>query len=187
MSGERISKNLQALVLEDERRRHKNAGSSEAAAKLSCGDPSFDRPDAPRWLLLSSETDGECGQVCGCKEMTAVYRENRGRHGDRRIAAGLRDRNFPLDHKAVRRLMKKLGLVCGDRGNIVLARKNRAKSRRICRIGAFVPEMGRRRDSVQLVWGEALFISRPRSAQQRSGQLYHFGPSRAEYGRLRAG
>ena len=42
------------------------------------------------------------------KEMTAVYRENRGRHGDRRIAAGLRDRNFPLDHKAVRRLMKKL-------------------------------------------------------------------------------
>lgn len=65
------------------------------------------------------------------KEMTAVYRENRGRHGDRRIAAGLRDRNFPLDHKAVRRLMKKLGLVCGDRGNIVLARKkreNRAKS-----------------------------------------------------------
>ena len=103
------------------------------------------------------------------KEMTAVYRENRGRHGDRRIAAGLRDCNFPLDHKAVRRLMKKLGLVCGDRGNIVLARKNRAKSRRICRIGASVPEMGRRRDRVQLVWGEALFISRPRSAQQRSG------------------
>ena len=121
------------------------------------------------------------------KEMTAVYRENRGRHGDRRIAAGLRDRNFPLDHKAVRRLMKKLGLLCGDRGNIVLARKNRAKSRRICRIGASVPEMGHRRDRVQLVWGEALFISRPRSAQQRSGQLYHFGPSRAEYGRLRAG
>ena len=50
-------KNLQALVLEDERHRHKNAGSSEAKAKTFPGNPSLDRSTAPRNLLLSSETN----------------------------------------------------------------------------------------------------------------------------------
>ena len=32
------------------------------------------------------------------EELAAIYRENRGRYGDRRIAAGLRSRNVPLNH-----------------------------------------------------------------------------------------
>ena len=46
------------------------------------------------------------------KEITAIYHENRGRYGYRRITAELRNRNLPLNHKTVQRLMKELGLVC---------------------------------------------------------------------------
>ena len=46
------------------------------------------------------------------EEITAIYHENRGRYGYRRITAELRNRNLPLNHKTVRRLMKELGLVC---------------------------------------------------------------------------
>ena len=44
--------------------------------------------------------------------ITAIYHENRGRYGYRRITAELRKRNLPLNHKTVQRLMKELGLVC---------------------------------------------------------------------------
>ena len=56
-------KNLQALVLEDERRRHKNAGSSEAEAKTFLDDSSFNRSTAPCNLLLSFEADAEGRQI----------------------------------------------------------------------------------------------------------------------------
>ena len=45
-------------------------------------------------------------------EITAIYHENKGRYGYRRITAELHNRNFPLNHKTVQRLMKELGLVC---------------------------------------------------------------------------
>ena len=46
------------------------------------------------------------------EEITTIYHENRGRYGYRRITAELRNRNLPLNHKTVQRLMKELGLVC---------------------------------------------------------------------------
>ncbi len=45
-------------------------------------------------------------------EITAIYYENKGRYGYRRITAELRNRNHLLNHKTVQRLMKELGLVC---------------------------------------------------------------------------
>jgi transposase InsO family protein len=42
----------------------------------------------------------------------AIYHENKGRYGYRRITAELHLRGFPLNHKTVQRLMKALGLVC---------------------------------------------------------------------------
>ena len=46
------------------------------------------------------------------EEITAIYHENKGRYGYRRIAMELRNRDIPLNHKTVQRLMKELGLVC---------------------------------------------------------------------------
>ncbi len=46
------------------------------------------------------------------EEITAIYHENKGRYGYRRITAELHNRNFPLNHKTVQRLMRELGLVC---------------------------------------------------------------------------
>ena len=46
------------------------------------------------------------------EEITAIYHENKGRYGYRRITAELRKREFSLNHKTVQRLMKELGLVC---------------------------------------------------------------------------
>ena len=46
------------------------------------------------------------------KEIEAIYHENKGRYGYRRITAELRRRGFILNHKTVQRLMKALGVVC---------------------------------------------------------------------------
>ena len=53
-------KNLQALVLEDERRQRKNAGSSKAEAKTFSGYSSLNRSTTPCHFLLSSEADKQC-------------------------------------------------------------------------------------------------------------------------------
>ena len=45
-------------------------------------------------------------------EITAIYHENKGRYGYRRITTELRKHEFSLNHKTVQRLMKELGLVC---------------------------------------------------------------------------
>lgn len=45
-------------------------------------------------------------------EITAIYHENKGRYGYRRITSELHNRNIPLNHKTVQKLMKELGLVC---------------------------------------------------------------------------
>ena len=46
------------------------------------------------------------------EEITAIFHENKGRYGYRRITAELRNRDIYLNHKTVQRLMQKLGLVC---------------------------------------------------------------------------
>jgi transposase InsO family protein len=45
-------------------------------------------------------------------EITAIYHENKGRYGYRRITDELHNRKIYLNHKTVQRLMKDLGLVC---------------------------------------------------------------------------
>ena len=45
-------------------------------------------------------------------EITAIFHENKGRYGYRRITDALRNQGFGLNHKTVQRLMKELGLVC---------------------------------------------------------------------------
>jgi len=45
-------------------------------------------------------------------EITAIYHENKGRYGYRRITEELRNREIYLNHKTVQRLMKQLGLGC---------------------------------------------------------------------------
>lgn len=45
-------------------------------------------------------------------EITAIYHENKGRYGYRRVTDELHNRGFTLNHKTVQRLMKELGLIC---------------------------------------------------------------------------
>ena len=45
-------------------------------------------------------------------EIEAIYHENKGRYGYRRITTALYNRGIHLNHKTVQRLMKELGLVC---------------------------------------------------------------------------
>ena len=45
-------------------------------------------------------------------EITAIYHENKGRYGYRRMTQELHNRNFRLNHKTVQRLMKELELIC---------------------------------------------------------------------------
>ena len=45
-------------------------------------------------------------------EITAIFHENKGRYGYRRITDELHNRKICLNHKTVQRLMKELGLVC---------------------------------------------------------------------------
>ena len=47
-------------------------------------------------------------------EITAIYHENKGRYGYRRITAELHKRNFLLNHKTVQRLMKLGWFTCQD-------------------------------------------------------------------------
>lgn len=45
-------------------------------------------------------------------EIVAIYHENKGRYGYRRITTEVHNRGFLINHKTVQRLMKELGLVC---------------------------------------------------------------------------
>ncbi len=59
---------------------------------------------------------GQADQYESAKaEITAIYHENRGRYGYRRITMELHRRGIQLNHKTVQRLMGQLGLVCGVR------------------------------------------------------------------------
>lgn len=46
------------------------------------------------------------------KQITAIYTENKGRYGYRRITNELHNRGYNINHKTVQRLMKYLGIVC---------------------------------------------------------------------------
>ena len=46
------------------------------------------------------------------EEITAIYHENQGRYGYRRITLEMRNRGYVINHKTVSRLMKGLGLKC---------------------------------------------------------------------------
>ena len=46
------------------------------------------------------------------EEISAIFAENKGRYGYRRITKELRNRDYVINHKTVQRLMKELGLVC---------------------------------------------------------------------------
>ena len=45
-------------------------------------------------------------------EISAIYHENKGRYGYRRVTNELHNRKIYLNHKTVQRLMKELGLIC---------------------------------------------------------------------------
>lgn len=46
------------------------------------------------------------------EQITTIYTENKGRYGYRRITDELHNRGYIINHKAVQRLMKELGIVC---------------------------------------------------------------------------
>ena len=78
-------------------------------------------------------------------EIIAIYQQNQGRYGYRRIGIELRNRGFCLNHKTVQKLMKESGLKCmvrmkkyrsyrGEVGKVapnLLARDFRAEGDRI--------------------------------------------------------
>ena len=130
------------------------------------------------------------------EEIAAIYHENKGRYGYRRITMVLHSRGFLLNHKTVQRLMKELGLVCrvrikkyrsykGEIGRIAPNLLKFAEQRLLCRKAK--PEVGHRCDRVQPVWAEAVSLPNSRSAQRISGQLYHLRPTGSEYGYYHAG
>ena len=46
------------------------------------------------------------------QQITAIYHENQGRYGYRRITMELHNRGYNINHKTVQRLMKELGIKC---------------------------------------------------------------------------
>ena len=46
------------------------------------------------------------------EQITAIYHENQGRYGYRRITIELRNRGYLINHKTVQRLMKEIGIKC---------------------------------------------------------------------------
>lgn len=46
------------------------------------------------------------------KQITAIYTENKGCYGYRRITDELHNRGYVINHKTVQRLMKELGIIC---------------------------------------------------------------------------
>ncbi len=116
-------------------------------------------------------------------EIAAIYHENKGRYGCRRITIELHKRKFLLNHKTVQRLMKELGLVCRVR-----MKKYRSYKGEVGKVAPNLPNRDFHAEKLNQKWvtdvtefslfGEKLYPSPDsRSAQQRSGQLYYFGSS----------
>ena len=60
----------------------------------------------------SKQQDKEDKYAQAKAEITAIYHENKGRYGYRRVTDELHNRGIMLNHKTVQRLMKELGLIC---------------------------------------------------------------------------
>ncbi len=107
-------KNLQALVLEDERRQHKKRWVVQKLRQKHALSILLSIAQLPRatfyYHLKQMQKEDKYASVK--EEITTIYHENRGRYGYRRITAELRKRTFSVNHKTVQRLMKELGLVC---------------------------------------------------------------------------
>ena len=107
-------KNLQALVLEDERRQPKKTlvirelrRSFPLALLLFIAQ----LPRATFYYHMKHQAEPDkYGRAK--EELKAVYHEHKGRYGYRRITMELCRRGLALNHKTVQRLMKELGLVC---------------------------------------------------------------------------
>ena len=66
-------------------------------------------------------------------EITAIYHENKGRYGYRRITTTLHNRGIHLNHKTVQRLMSSWDwLAVSESRNIALTRVKWGKLHRIC-------------------------------------------------------
>ena len=121
-------------------------------------------------------------------EIVAIYQENKGRYGYRRITTELHNRGFSMNHKTVQRLMKELGLVCrvrikkyrsykGEVGKIAPNLLNRnfyaekPNQKWVTDVTEF--EMGDRCNRVQSVWTEDVSLAHFGFAQRLSGQLYY--------------
>ena len=61
-------------------------------------------------------------------EIAAIFHENKGRYGYRRITIALRSRGICLNHKTVQRLMKELGLICRVRITVTSLLKGPTRS-----------------------------------------------------------
>ena len=107
-------KNLQALVLEDERRRRKKTPEVQKLRRNFSLDILLSIAQLPRatFYYHLKRMNRADKHKAAKEEIPAIYHENRGRYGYRRITAELRNRNLPLNHKTVQRRMKELGLVC---------------------------------------------------------------------------
>ena len=107
-------KNLQALVLEDEQHQHKK---TQVIAKLGLKFSLIDLlsiAQIPRATYYyhgkrQNQPDKYSTQKA---EITAIFHENKGRYGYRRITSDLDNRGYVINHKTVQRLMKRLGIVC---------------------------------------------------------------------------
>ena len=74
----------------------------------------FEVAELPRsTFYYYSKRQNKEDKYCKVKaEIAAIYHENKGRYGYRRITDELHNRGMLLNHKTVQRLMKELGLVC---------------------------------------------------------------------------
>ena len=70
-----------------------------------------DIPRSTFYYYLKNQTKPDKYRV-EKEEITAIYHENKGRYGYRRITLEMRNRGYVINHKTVRRLMGILGLKC---------------------------------------------------------------------------
>ena len=82
-------------------------------------------------------------------EVTAIYHENKGRYGYRRITAELHNRNIQANHKTVQRLMKELGLTCRVRIKKYHSYKGE--------VGKIAPNLLQRDFCAAAIWSAILF------------------------------
>ena len=61
-------------------------------------------------IVVATNNPGKIKEIK--EEITAIYHENKGRYGYRRMTMELHNRGFEINHKTVLKLMKELGLQC---------------------------------------------------------------------------